>query len=144
MRMVRGLWLCAFVVLGLIGCGSSKTSVAGTWVMSESSRQYVPTQLRGPAPRLVVNADGSFSASNLPGAFHGSAEIISNSGQGRWKRVTDEGRDQLQLIFEGGYGTQLLVSDSWGGPTLTYFLGDPDQGRRIELQKSPLVRRPPN
>ena len=127
--------LLVLAVLFLIGCSQTKTTVVGTWVMSESSRQYVPAQLKASTPKLVINSDGSFSASNLPGAFHSSFEIISNSGQGKWERITDEGRDEVQLNFDGDYGTQVYVSNSWGGPTLFYFLDDPDEGLRIELKK---------
>jgi len=134
--MATRFGLCVFAVLVLIGCTQTKTAVVGTWVMTESSRKYVPAQLKGPTPKLVINSDGSFSASNLPGAFDGSFEIISNSGQGKWTRLTDEGRDELQLNFDGDYGTQVYVSNSWGGPTLFYFLDDPDEGLRIELKKA--------
>ena len=133
--MVRRFGLCVFAVLFLIGCSQTKTDVVGTWVMSESSSQYVPTQLRGSTPKLVINSDGTFSASNMPGSFHFSSEIISNTGQGKWTRITDEGQDDIQLTFDGSYGGQLLVSDSWGGPTLSYFLGDPDQVHRIEFKR---------
>src|SRR2546427_12575493 len=131
--MVRRMGLLALAVL-LLGCTQSKTGVVGTWVMSESSRQYVPVPLRGSTPKLVINSDGRFSAFNLPGAFHFATEIVSNTGQGKWKRITDEGRDEIQLTFDGSYGGQLLGSESGGGPTPTYFFGDPDQGHRIELK----------
>src|SRR5947207_2650977 len=121
--MVRRFGLCVLAVLFLIGCSQTKIDVVGNWVMSESSSQYMPTQLRGSTPKLVINSDGTFSASNMPGSFHFSSEIISNTGQGKWTRITDEGQDEIQLTFDGSYGGQLLVSDSWGGPTLSYFLG---------------------
>ena len=133
--MATRFGLCVFAVLVLIGCSQTKTDVVGTWVMSESSRQYVPAQLKGSTPKLVISSDGTFSASNLPGPFHPPFEIISNSGQGKWTRVTDEGQDEVQLNFDGDYGTQVYVSNSWGGPTLFYFLDDPDLGYRIELKK---------
>ena len=134
LRTVGGWCLAVVVVLASLGCRPS-AKPEGTWVMAASSSRYLPAQMKDVTPRLVVKSDGSFSASNLPGAFHYSTDIVSNTGRGRWNRRTEEGRDLVQLIFDGSYGTQLEFSDSWGGPTLTYFLGDPDQGHRIELKK---------
>ena len=83
----------------------------------------------------MLRADGSFTASDLPGAFHGSVVIDRNSGSGRWQLVKTEGSQKIELKFEGSYGTQLYVEGSPGSPLLFYFIGDPDQGRKIELTK---------
>lgn len=129
--------LIVLLLLGLLGCNEpTSNDVAGSWIMTASSSRYLPAGLKGVSPSLLLHSDGSFSASDLPGRFHGSVGVVDrNSGNGRWQLVKREGRQQVQITFDGGYGTQLEVSGTPRSPRLFYFVGDPDQGRKIELTK---------
>ena len=41
----------------------------------------------------------------------------------------------LQLSFDGDYGTQFEIANEGGVRKLLYFLGDPDEHRRLEYTK---------
>jgi len=92
-----------------------------------------------------ADRDGSFFASNLPGLFFvpGHRDARMESGSGTWILVTHDGEDQVQLDFREiadwktgvPYGTQLNISRGWSGITLYYFLGDADEGVKVDLEK---------
>jgi len=82
----------------------------------------------------------------MPGLFYvpGRRGIRLESGSGGWKLVAREGRQQVQLDFraitdwsktELPYGTQLDVSNGVSVAKLFYFVGDADEGQRIEFEK---------
>jgi hypothetical protein len=118
--------------------GVNSQDLLGTWTMTDGSRQFLPAELKGVVPRLTLSSDGTFSAVDLPGAFHGSFAVVANSGQGTWKIATVDGREQMQISFSEGGGTQLQISH-FPGPqtTLNYFISDPDAGQRVELTRGP-------
>jgi hypothetical protein len=125
------------LALGLVGCNEAKgADLVGTWGLTASSRGYVPQHMAGLSPRLVLSADGRFTATDLPGAFHGTVGVVDrNSGSGSWKFITKEGRQQIQVSFDGDYGTQFEIAKDGGVWKLFYFLGDPDDHRRLEYTK---------
>jgi hypothetical protein len=115
-------------------------------VMTDASRQILPDGLRNASAKIVLNPDGSFLASEMPGLFYvpGGRGIRLESGSGGWKLVSREGGQQVQLNFyaitdwsktELPYGTQLDVSKGWSLAKLFYFVGDADEGQRIEFEK---------
>ena len=66
------------------------------------------------------------------------------SGTGVWKVHKLDGNTALLLTFQNitaprGYevpnSTELLVDDLLRETTLYFFLGDPDQGKRVEFRK---------
>ena len=86
---------------------------------------------------LVLSADGHLTATDLPGDFHGSLDVVERfSGKGSWSIITKDGRQQLQLNFDGAYGTQFDIAKDGGAWKLRYFLGDPDEYRRLEYAKA--------
>jgi hypothetical protein len=114
--------------------------------MTGASRQVLPDGLRKASAKIVLNPDGSFLASEMPGLFYSPRrrDIRLEAGSGSWKLVSREGRQQIQLDFyaiadwsktELPYGTQLDVSKGWSVPKLLYFVGDADEGQRIEFEK---------
>jgi len=113
-------------------------------MLDDSSRSWLPNDWHGVQAQLILHADGTFAASNLPGLLDvdDAADPQRYTGAGLWKLV-DHGRQQVQLTFQSidgwhkalPYGDVLWISDGWAGPSLDYFLGDPDQGRRIRLRK---------
>jgi len=114
--------------------------------MTDASRQVLPSELQKASAKIVLDPNGTFVASDMPGLFFfpGYRDARLESGSGFWKLVSREGRQQVQLEFhaitdwkqtELPYGTQLDVSKGWSALSLYYFLGDADEGRRIEFKK---------
>jgi hypothetical protein len=129
--------LLLLLVVGLVGCAQPKSSdLVGSWVMTPSSRQYLPATVKGVSPTLVLRSDGSFTASQFPLQSLDSLDVVeAHGGSGRWNLITKDGRQQIQIDFDGSYGTQLEISGSPGSPGLFYFLSDPDLLQKIELVK---------
>jgi hypothetical protein len=109
--------------------------------MKDESRPVLPIELRRASAKLVLNSDGTFVASDLPGFLylpeHRSARL--ENGSGVWKLSSREGKRQLQLDFQTiadwtgplPYGTQLDISKG----NLLYFFGDADEGRKVSFEK---------
>lgn len=64
------------------------------------------------------------------------------TGSGTWK-LGDGGEIRLTFTFikdwnqnELPYGTALGTSQGWSALTLYYYLGDPDERRRVEFEKN--------
>ena len=121
--------------------------------MKGSSRQVLPREVQQALPKIVLDADGTFVVSEVPGLFYspGRRAARLESGRGVWKLVSGEGKQQVQLDFhviaewkeiDLPYGTQLDVSRGWSAVSLFYFLGDPDEGRMIDFEKSRTERLP--
>ena len=127
------------LALGLVGCNEAKTTdIVGTWNLTAASRRYLPPDMAGISPRLVLTADGRLTATDLPGEFHGSLDVVERfSGTGSWSFITKDGRQQIQLNFDSAYGTQFDIAKDGGAWKLRDFLGDPDEHRRLEYAKVP-------
>jgi hypothetical protein len=95
--------------------------------------------------RIVLSPDGRFVASELPGLLYlPPGRIPLNSGTGTWRLVLRENRQEVQLDFEApaadkqsGRATTAFVdvSRGWSKADLSYFIGDPDQGHKIDFEK---------
>lgn len=133
-RLVGLAWL--FLFGAALGCTSVKSGdLVGNWIMTDASRQVLPSDLRSLAPRLTLAADSTFIAGDLPKSRSIDA-VVARSGHGMWRVRAQQGRDLIQLTFEGGFGDELDISNSRGSQTtLYYFIGDPDSGQRIEFIK---------
>ena len=141
------LAMLALSSFGMSGCHNIHPSdLDGTWLMKDSSRQALPTDLQKASPKIVMDAKGTFVASDMPGLFYfpGTRAVRSESGSGTWKLISSDGKQQVQLDFQEindwsksnlPYGTQLDVSRGWSAVTLFYFLGDADEGRRIDFER---------
>lgn len=146
--MLRFLPATIFLLLlGIAGCKRVQPiEIPGTWVMNDASRQVLPAGLQQASAKIVLDPKETFIASDMPGLFFfpGRHDARLESGSGTWKLVLSEGRQQVRLEFqqiddwkksELPYGTQLDVSKGWSSVNLYYFIGDPDEGRRIEFEK---------
>lgn len=139
------------LLFGMLGCKDTKPNeVIGTWILTDQSSQDLPQDLRKVSARIVVNADGSFVAFDLPEGLepvppnYMKPPMRLDSGSGIWKLATWEGAEHLQLEFEafapsdheshGPYGFPLIISRGWSAISLSYSLDDPDHGL-IEFQK---------
>lgn len=69
--------------------------------MTNASRQVLPDGLRKASAKILLNPDGSFVASEMPGLFYfpGRRDIRLEAGSGSWKLVSREGRQGIQLDF---------------------------------------------
>jgi hypothetical protein len=150
--MLRFLPIAIFLLFGMLGCKSVQPNeLAGTWVMKDTSRQVLPTELQKASAKLVLDGNGTFSASELPEELPPAPpydmkqrRVRLDTGTGVWKLVSREGKQQMQLNFhtmagskEGDvpYGTQMNVATGWSAVSLYYFLGDADEGRRVSFEK---------
>lgn len=140
--MVRLLPVGMIVFVGMLGCKTVQSSdVMGTWTLKDASRKSLPAELRNASAKLVLEANGTFIASDMPGLFYfpGRHPARLESGSGVWKLLSHDGNQQVQLDFKAisdwkdalPYGTQLVVSKG----SLFYFMGDPDEGRKIAFEK---------
>ena len=145
--MLRFLPIAMLLFFGVLGCNGVKPSdVTGTWVVTEGSRQRLPTAQQKASAKIVLDANGSFVASDLPEDLLYGPEVADRlvTGSGVWKLVSREGGQQVQLEFHaiavgqrGGvpHGALLDVSRGWSALRLFYFKGDADEGRRIEFER---------
>jgi hypothetical protein len=132
---------------GMLGCKTVQpVDLVGIWLIKDSSRQILPPELQKAIPNVVVEANGTFVVSDMPGLFYipGRRAARLESGSGVWKLVSREAKQQLQLEFRAianwketdlPYGTQLDVTRRWPAVRLSYFLGDADEGGRIDFEK---------
>jgi hypothetical protein len=110
-------------------------------VIESASRKALPLELQSATSKLVLNPNGTFVASDMPGLVYlpQSDAARLESGSGIWKLVSREGKQQLELDFQvvAGWNSGL----PYGAPldvtreTVFYFLEDPDDGRRVEFEK---------
>jgi len=141
----------ATTLMLLFGTLSCKTvlpgDLTGTWTATDQSRKGWLPEFEKAAATIVVNADGSFVASELPEELHVNAKTHHrlDSGAGVWKPASWEGAQHPQLEFHdlpsvegqarGPYGLPLTVSRAGSVVTLYYSLGDPDEPRRVTIER---------
>lgn len=134
--------LISLSFLVMLGCRSVQPSdLAGTWMLKDESRKALPNELQKASAKIVLDANGTFVASDIPGLLYSPGRHAAQleNGSGAWKLVSREGKQQIQLDFQviAGwkdalpYGTQLDVSRG----RLFYFFGDADQGRRVAFER---------
>jgi hypothetical protein len=144
------LTIAMFCFLASLGCAVVKsTDLTGVWIVKDESRRgfLSPAQQKG-AAKITLDANGTFAAFEIPeDLLYGPPAHADGivTGNGTWKLLPRDGRQQGQLTFEAittgqrsevPYGTQLDVSDGWSSVTLFYFQGgDVDQGRKIVFDK---------
>jgi hypothetical protein len=110
-------------------------------MLKDESRKALPNELQKASAKIVLDANGTFVASDIPGLLYSPGRHAAQleNGSGAWKLVSREGKQQIQLDFQviAGwkdvlpYGTQLDVSRG----RLFYFFGDADQGRRVAFER---------
>jgi hypothetical protein len=139
------------IVAGMASAGCtmrdvSMSDLSGTWTMTGESRKYLGSE--GLAATIRLDQGGTFSAREVPGSLlhvEATARSRSVTGDGTWKLTARDGRQEVRLVFDAiaspsnhriPYGTQLHVWRSRSSLLLFYFEGDPDDGRRIEFEKT--------
>src|SRR5258708_738368 len=144
-----GFSLIAMLLLfGALGCNRTRVTASdltGTWVIRDASRQRLPAELRKASAKIVLEANRTFVASDVPGLFYvnpGRARL--DTGSGVWKLVSREGRQQVQLDFhaiaerkEGPipWGRQFYFAGGSPAVILFYYVGAPDEAGRIKFKR---------
>jgi hypothetical protein len=109
----------------------------------------LPAESQKASAKIVLDANGTFVATEIPEELPPvppydpqKHNVRLDTGKGKWKLVSREGQQQVQLDFqtmEGNkdtpYGMQIDVSRGWSTVSLYYFLGDADQGHRVLLKR---------
>ena len=145
-RFVSRLLVVA-LAFAIVGCGTTKPQdVTGTWIISRASRdRYLPDAQRGIAGTIVLSADGTFTATEVPEELASSIEgARSISANGVWSLIDHNGTEvhlEFRVIrgrkeYEVPYGNQLSIS--MGFPrsmSLYYFQGHIDDRRRVEFER---------
>ncbi len=127
--MLNFLPIALFLLLGVQGCTDVRPSdITGTWILANDSRRYLLPAQQKAAAKIVLNADGTFTASDIPDDLlydptefvnpppqgwggerplpppAGSSRLVT--GSGFWRLDSREGGQWVQLDFhvitEGG------------------------------------------
>ena len=132
------------VILLIVGCGPKRWTsdlFEGTWRVEVNNLNATA------GATLTLSRDGKFTATSVPATFLGIADgkqVLS--GAGTWSIIQlDSAYDKrLQFTFtkvEGinlqnlPWGAQLLVQGSNKTPQLFYYVGDPDDGRKVVFRR---------
>lgn len=145
---MRGRLVLAVLVMSL-GCSRAAPTnsvVAGEWVLDEASRYRLPIDIRSIEPHLLLQVDGRFVATSLPGGMvflgtHPRLTVVS--GEGFWEIGTFGGDHRLLLKFRAitGIGavestTALDIASRDAAMRLWWWVGDPDAGARIDFKRN--------
>src|SRR5947208_1156937 len=69
--VLRLLSIAFLLFFGMLGCKNIQPSdLTGTWVMRDASRQVLPAELQKASAKIVLDANGTFVASDMPGLFY--------------------------------------------------------------------------
>ncbi len=121
--------------------------------MQEPLKDVVPENLRKAHGKLVLNSDGTFTASDVPGLcvfetllpFAKDHPLQLDNGRGTWKIGNYFGEQSLYLTFnyiddwdakELPFVRSIEIS-MWPSSDLHFELGDPDSNKRIVFLKAP-------
>ena len=132
--------IVALLVSGVLSCSNLQPAdVVGTWVVTDASRTRLPADAQKAAARIVLDANGTFVATDVPGLFardERDASILE-TGRGVWRFVTLGGEQQLLLEFRQRSNTPDQSSRGLhvSRRRLYYFIGGPDVGLRVSLEK---------
>lgn len=145
--LVGFLWLIVFS--GCTGRGPSADDFVGTWVVTRESRSLLLDEPSGTAGKIILERSGAFVAEAVPSGLIYSVPGMSVgtyiSGSGDWRFGQLDGDDAILLTFRAlkgnteykvPNGTQLLVDNISKEETLYFFLGDPDEGKRVSFRKA--------
>jgi hypothetical protein len=128
------------VIFSFFGCdyGAIKeNNLLGAWRIPLSEKKQLSNFYQD--NKIILNSDHTFVANNLPVEIFGNLfdnKYNSISGGGSWHLD----KLKLRLIFilinnkTASAGTVFEIQTG-KVPVMFFFLGDPDENRRIELQK---------
>lgn len=135
------------VALCCFGKDTTHNDLVGTWHATSESRDRLPRQFNRGSLTLILDAEGTFEAHELPGDMIYMDQPQRDrlvSGSGRWN-FGEKGRDQvvildfLNLNAEGEdfvpYRLQMLVSARRRKANICYIRGDPDDWNLLCFEK---------
>jgi len=140
------------LLLTMTGCNApiDAHDVAGTWVMKEESRKWLPPEIEKSMGKITMLADGTFAVYELPqNGYFDSGEYVDKwrtlSGSGKWKLLLNSGL-QLYLWFnkisvENADDQDVSEGFQFGilerrSTIYIYYYYDPTTGpERIEFEK---------
>ena len=142
MNAIQRTTLVVLVLCAISSCSSVEPGdLTGTWVMTDASRRRLPAAAQQGRTRIVFEANGTFTATDLPGFFSSDARDAGRleHGTGAWKVERFDDEQQVLLQFRTRtrsadpvpFGGQLHI----GRHDLFYFVGDPDDGLRVSFEK---------
>lgn len=135
--------------------------MTGTWMMKATSRDKLPAEHKTAVGQLVVNADGTFVAYELPSVVIPAFELPESvtaqpedyklgirlcSGRGGW-RVDRVGWETYHLLLnfrericsDGDsrrpYGSSIAIDRGLSSCSLVIWLGDPDRGPGVWFKR---------
>src|SRR5690349_19406294 len=82
------------------GTKVTSNDLLGTWVLAESSRPDLRPSFQEASSRIVLNANGDFSATQLPGDLlyvPPEKRVRLITGTGSWKLSTEAGERRIYL-----------------------------------------------
>lgn len=93
---MRVVPIAFLVMFGMLGCKDVHSGdLAGSWILADTSRRVLPAELQKAEAKLVLDANGTFAASELPGLLYsppGRPELDSGRGECRSFRTTRDKR----------------------------------------------------
>jgi hypothetical protein len=141
LRLMCVLCIMSFVV----GCTEEPVTVdevVGAWVLSEDSREFLPSELFDAAPAMHFKRNGTFEFVEVPrfeqSGLDYSVELMTCNGG--WQLGSGQDAYAVDITIEHvlvgelpgtPYGTGLFFRRSDKGPELYRYRGDPDSNERI-------------
>lgn len=141
-RCIRLLVVC---VAATWGCKQpariEATDVVGLWEGSKTSLTLLKLSrykgvIGANQPRISLTVDRRFEAEAFPLFDIRSGGYGLAKGSGQWSVIDMDGRRAIALHFEEGGRTTVNVNveRGHGGLLMELYLGDPDNGNRIEFR----------
>jgi len=150
-RLCPPFWGALLCVVSLVGCNGkepTENDMLGTWAVTDESRSILPAESRQVRAKLTLKRNGEFVSDGVPPellySMPGMASAAPVSGTGTWKLGKVDGELALLLTyraidgpteFKVPNGTRLLMDTHPDETELYFFLGDPDQGKRVDFRK---------
>jgi hypothetical protein len=150
-HILKSFLIAIPLIVGISGCNKPKimeSDLTGIWVLRNTSKESLPTELKESSPRIVLNADGSFIATDLPEELPRvppsdmQLHARLDSGTGVWKLGFWQSQQQLQLVFHAftagpdkvqvPFGMLLKIESK---TSIFYYLSDPDLGVVIRFER---------
>lgn len=135
-----------FCMLLMSGCAQKEIppkDVVGTWNATAKCKQYLSAAPRNARPSLLISADGTWQASQLPACFeffHGENRGVIPSAQGSWRILKQDSEQVLELQSGAGDNKVLMtlfICPSRGKLTLCGEPMGPDSW--VEFFEKPMI-----
>jgi len=142
-------WFCWFLfpLLATPGCGRAHFEARhffGTWRIVE--RTPPSAAVGSGAAEIVLRSNGTFTATNVPADWLAPIRKVPSRLSlltGTWAIDDRLDSDRLLLSIQKAdkelpvpYGAELMPDGSPDAPALFYYVGDPDENRRVFFKRT--------